>query len=209
MKVKICGMKYPENIGQVALLKPDFLGFILYPQSSRYVDLVSIKDRLDGIDGKVKRVAVFVNEGIEKLVNTCTRYGLDYVQLHGDETPEYVAEVNNQGIGVIKAFSVSNSFDWNILGAYTASAQYFLFDTAGSTRGGTGKKFNWGLLRKYKEDRPFFLSGGIGPSDIEAIKNLQIPQLEGIDANSRLELKPGLKDVERVKKLLNQVKNVR
>lgn len=207
MKLKVCGMKFSANIKGVAQLNPEFMGFIQYPASSRFVDLESIKADLCSVDSHIQKVGVFVNETIDEVVAICQRYHLDYAQLHGDETPEYLNELKKQGVELIKAFSISPCFDWQVLDSYETVANYFLFDTASPKRGGSGKKFDWQLLKKYKGNRPFFLSGGIGLEDIPLIRRLQLPLLEGIDVNSRLELKPGFKDLEQVKKLLNELKH--
>jgi len=207
MKVKICGMKHAGNITEVSLQEPDFMGFIFYAGSPRFVSLEEIKIALDQKwNGRIKKVGVFVNEPMANLEKIYHEIKLDYAQLHGDETLEYIKELRSIGMKIIKAFRISNDFDWSLSNDFVSDCDFFLFDTASVRYGGSGQKFNWKLLENYKHNRPFFLSGGIEISDIEQIKKLSIPELFGIDANSKLEIKPGLKDVDQVKILINELK---
>ena len=202
LKVKVCGMREPENISRVALANPDYMGFIFYPKSSRYVgknpslELGTLK--LDAI----KRVGVFVNEEPAKVISICRENNLDIAQLHGNESPADCYLIKQSGMNVFKAFSVDETFDFKALEAYAKSCDFFLFDTKGHLPGGTGKKFNWLLLDNYLLDIPFFLSGGIRPEDLMSIRLLHHPMLYGVDINSGFELSPALKDVAKVQQFI-------
>jgi phosphoribosylanthranilate isomerase len=198
MKLKVCGMKYPENLKAVAALKPDYMGFIFYEKSPRNVEVTEIQETLSKLDHEINTVGVFVNHPVKEVISICQTLDFDYAQLHGNESPEYVAEIKESGIGTFKVFHMDDAFDWNKLSAYTPHVDFFLFDTKTPGYGGSGKKFNWKKLDQYKGDVPFFLSGGIGVEDIHEIKKLKHPALWGIDVNSRLEVEPGRKDVGKV-----------
>jgi len=201
LKIKVCGMRDPENISGIVAALPDFIGFIFYPKSKRFVGEPSL-EMLSVIPESVKRVGVFVDETSEKVLEICQNLNLGVVQLHGLESPEYCRQIKETGIIVLKAFSVDDQFDFAVLKAYSGVCDYFLFDTKGRLPGGTGQKFNWQLLENYQGDISFFLSGGIGPGDVEAIRKFQHPQLFGIDINSGFEISPALKDVEKVKSFI-------
>jgi phosphoribosylanthranilate isomerase len=198
-------MRDPENISGVAAAWPDYLGFIFYPKSKRFVGLEPSPEILAVVPDPVKKAGVFVDETLEKVLEIYRNWELDVVQLHGHETPEYCSQIRNSGITVFKAFSVDGSFDFTTLEAYSAVCDYFLFDTKGQLPGGTGQKFNWQLLKNYKGLVPFFLSGGIGPDDLEAIQNFEHPRWCGIDINSGFEISPALKDVEKVKSFISAI----
>lgn len=206
LKIKVCGMRNPENISGVAAALPDFLGFIFYPKSARFVGEEFSKEQLANIPASIRKVGVFVNELPEKVIETCTRLDLQVAQLHGSESPEYCRQIKASGLTVFKAFSVDDSFDFAQLSGYANVCDYFLFDTKGHLPGGTGQKFNWTLLKNYNDSVPFFLSGGIGPDDLEAIQNFEHPRWRGLDVNSGFEISPALKDVEKVR---NFIENIR
>ena len=207
LKIKVCGMRTPENISGVAFAFPDYLGFIFYPKSKRFVGFEPLSDVLSIIPDSVKKVGVFVDEAPEKVFEIYRNWNLNVIQLHGNETPEYCQQIQDSGITVFKAFSVDDQFDFEILNAYSGVCDYFLFDTKGRLPGGSGKKFNWQLLENYKCDVPFFLSGGIGPEDIDTIRQFSHPKLFGIDINSGFEISPGLKDVEKVKNFISGIRS--
>ncbi len=207
LKIKVCGMRDPENISGVVTALPDYLGFIFYPKSKRFVGFDPLSEVLSAIHESVKKVGVFVNETPEKVLKIVHNWNLDVVQLHGNETPEYCRQIQELGISVFKAFSVDESFDFATLNAYSGVCEYFLFDTKGQLPGGTGQKFNWQLLENYKGDVPFFLSGGIGSEDLEAIWNFGHPRWRGIDINSGFEISPALKDVEKVKYFISGIRS--
>jgi len=199
-------MRDPENISGVVTASPDYLGFIFYLKSKRFVGFEPSTVVLDIIPGTTKKVGVFVNETPENVLKTVQNWNVDVVQLHGRETPEYCRQIRDSAITVFKAFSVDELFDFGSLNAYSGVCDFFLFDTKGQLPGGTGQKFNWQLLENYKGDVPFFLSGGIGPDDLEAVLNFRHPQLFGIDINSGFEICPALKDVEKVRQFIMEIR---
>ena len=200
-------MRTPENISGVAFAFPDYLGFIFYPKSKRFVGMEPSQKIMAIVPDSVKRVGVFVDEAPEKVLETVQNWNLDVVQLHGNETPEYCQQIQDLGITIFKAFSVDDQFDFEILNAYSGVCDYFLFDTKSQLPGGTGQKFNWQLLENYKGNVPFFLSGGIGPEDIDAISQFSHPKLFGIDINSGFEISPALKDVVKVRNFISGIRS--
>ena len=200
-KIKICGMKYSENILEVSQLLPDYLGFIFYEKSSRFFD-----GEIPEISKSIKKVGVFVNATLEEIKSKIKKYDLDLIQLHGNETPEFCSNLKQESIEVIKVFSVDDDFDFQILEAYENVCDYFLFDTKGKLHGGNGFTFNWQILEKYKSTKPLFLSGGIGIEEIAKIKTLNLP-IFAIDVNSKFEMEPGLKNVQLCKDALLCISN--
>lgn len=201
-------MRNPENISGVAAALPDFLGFIFYPKSARFVGEEFSTGQLENIPASIQKVGVFVNELPEKAIEICKRLNFQVAQLHGSESPEFCRQIKASGLTVFKAFSVDDSFDFDQLSGYTEVCDYFLFDTKGHLPGGTGQKFNWALLNNYTGSVPFFLSGGIGPDDLEAIRNFEHPRWRGLDVNSGFELAPALKDVDKVLQFIREIRNV-
>jgi phosphoribosylanthranilate isomerase len=208
LKIKVCGMRDPENISGVAAALPDFLGFIFYPKSARFVGDDFSLEQLKAIPEAIQKVGVFVNELPEKVIAICKRLDLQVAQLHGSESPEYCRQIKASGLTVFKAFSVDDSFDFGQLSGYTDVCDYFLFDTKGYLPGGTGRKFNWELLKNYNGSVPFFLSGGIGPDDLDAIRNFEHPRWRGLDVNSGFEIAPALKDVDKVQQFIREIRNI-
>lgn len=204
MKIKVCGMKYPDNIRAVVSLKPDYLGYIFYPESPRLADLEILRNEADHL-GTIKKVGVFVNEEYSEILKIGRTLSLDYIQLHGDEPPELASELKREGFGIIKVWRMDESFDFKHLRPFKNVSDYFLFDTAGKGFGGTGKKFNWEQLQEYDEEIPFFLSGGIGMEDILAVLSFHHPRLWGVDVNSRMETKPGKKDIDRLSQFMKGI----
>jgi len=197
-------MKYNQNIESVAGLQPDYLGFIFYERSKR-----NFEGHIPEITHNIKKVGVFVNATVSEINSKITEHNLDAVQLHGDESPAYclaLRENNATGIEIMKAFSMSADFDFEILKAYMSTCDYFLFDTKGKERGGNGTLFDWEILKGYNLDKPFFLSGGIGPDEIEQVAEfLQTPMATNcyaLDVNSKFESKPGMKKVLELKKFI-------
>ena len=201
-------MRDPENISGVVEALPDFIGFIFYPESKRFGGFVPSPEILESIPDSILKVGVFVDENQERVLEISRDWNLDVVQFHGHETPEYCSQIRNSGILVFKAFAIGEQFDFESVKAYSGVCDYFLFDTKAQLPGGTGQKFNWQLLENYKGDVPFFLSGGIGPEDLEAVRNFQHPMLFGIDINSGFEIGPALKDVEKVKSFISAIRNL-
>ena len=192
-------MKNRQNISDLLeKIKPDFIGFIFYPKSKRYVVNEKISNFISEIQS-AKKVGVFVNEKGKNILKYVREYKLDYIQLHGDETPEYCRFFYNEGFKIIKAFQVNENFDFSQCEAYQNVCDYFLFDTKSEKYGGSGKQFNWELLENYKADNPYFLSGGISTNDVESIKKIKDNRLAVIDINSKFENKNGLKNIEEIK----------
>ena len=204
MKIKVCGMKHEQNIREVAALEPDFIGFIFYPVSPRYVDR-SITGVLQEIPQTIKKTGVFVNEKEQGIRETAQKFSLDTVQLHAGESPELCETLRKQ-FTVIKAFSVDETFDFKSLSAYKDVCDYFLFDTKTSLYGGSGNTFDWNILEKYTLTVPFFLSGGIDLEQADTIKKLDHPQLFAADINSRFESSPGMKDITKVKHFIHKIR---
>lgn len=199
-------MRDPENSSGVVAALPDFLGFIFYSKSKRFVGFEPSTEILAVIPDSVQKVGVFVDETPEKVMEIVASWKLDVVQLHGNESPEYCQQIKNSGMVVFKAFSVDEQFDFAAMKAYSGVCDYFLFDTKGQLPGGTGQKFNWELLENYRGDVPFFLSGGIGPDDLEVLRNFKHPRWHGIDINSGFEISPALKDVEKVSGFIEEIR---
>jgi len=200
-------MRDPENISGVVAALPDYLGFIFYPKSKRFVGFEPSQEILNKIPDSVKKTGVFVDETPDKVLEICQLWRLDVAQLHGNESAEYCSQIKDSGITVFKAFSVDEQFDFNKLECYSGVCDYFLFDTKGNLPGGTGVKFNWKLLENYKYETPFFLSGGIGPNDLESIRNFDHPRWHGLDINSGFEVSPAMKNVEKVKMFIEEIRS--
>ena len=197
--LKVCGMREAENIRQVASLHPDYMGFIFYRSSPRFVgDDFAMPDHFPS---EIKRVGVFVNEVTAEIGHLAQKHTLDYVQLHGDESVEQCSELRALGIKVIKVFSIGNEFDFNHIMMYEDCVDFFLFDTKGRDFGGNGIVFDWTMLQNYSQNVPFFLSGGISPGTIVGVDVLKGMNLHAVDVNSGVECSPGIKDVELVRKL--------
>ena len=201
--LKVCGMKEAENIRSLVAVEPDFIGFIFYAKSPRYVNGLD-EEEIGEIPDTIKKVGVFVNESQETIKEIYFRYGLDYVQLHGDEDMNFAKELSDEGIKIIKVFRVIDTIPDEAL-AFEGVADYFLFDTAAASYGGTGRHFDWNILTNYSLETPFLLSGGVQLSDLDKIKAMEIEKLVGIDVNSKFEIEPGLKNIELVKKLKEEL----
>lgn len=202
-KVKVCGMRHQENIEAVLAAKPDFLGFIFFEKSARCA--AGFPAPL--LPKTTQGVGVFVNENTEIIIENCKTYGLSCVQLHGKETPEQAAELKTEGFTVIKVFSVGVDFDFSQLEPYEQVVDFFLFDTKGKLPGGNGTTFDWSLLKEYPSQKPYFLSGGIGPEHVKIIQQITDDKLYAVDVNSCFEIEPGLKNPERVKQFISDIKN--
>ena len=205
MLVKVCGMREPGNVKQVAQLGVDMMGFIFYPKSPRYASHVVARS---DADRNVCRVGVFVNDSVSTMLDKIHSFSLNAVQLHGGESREVCEQLReaNGDIKIIKAISVSNAGDIQKYKEYVGAVDYFLFDTKCKTVGGSGQQFDWQVLDEYDGDVPFLLSGGIGPEDAFRIRTFHHSQCVGIDLNSRFEIEPGVKDVEKLNKFLNEIK---
>jgi phosphoribosylanthranilate isomerase len=204
MKIKVCGLRDPENIKAITALAPDYVGFIFYNGSPRFVDELAV-EVLDAIPPTVNKTAVFVNENAETIHKLIDKYNFDFIQLHGDENPEFCNSFRDKAI-VIKAFGINNNFDFEQLKAYKKKVDLFLFDTKTEKHGGSGVTFDWSILDKYDLEIPFFLSGGISPDNIEEVKYINHPQFYGVDLNSKFEISPGLKSIEKLEKVFSTIK---
>ena len=201
-------MRDLNNINALIDLPIDYMGFIFHDKSPRFVsnDMIEI---LNTIDFKaVKKVGVFVNETIEYVLEKAAALNLHIVQLHGEETPQYLMTLRNKNrnLEIWKAFSIDETFDFQRIIKYKGFAHKFLFDTKTANYGGSGLKFDWSLLKKYTVRTPFFLSGGISPTDTEGVNTLKHNQFHGLDLNSKFETEPAVKDVNAVKKFIQMVK---
>jgi phosphoribosylanthranilate isomerase len=204
--IKICGLTSASNISEVLVQRPDLIGLIFYPPSKRFVVGKLNPEEVIGLEGDVKKVGVFVNAPIGEIQKRIEEYGLDMVQLHGDEAPGLCHEVRESGCEVIKAFGIGEDFDFEQCLEYQSCCKYFLFDTGSSSRGGSGRKFNWELLRNYHLNHPYFLSGGISPGDAPDIRMLNFPGLAGVDLNSRFETAPGIKSIDKLASFIHHIR---
>lgn len=206
-KLKICGMKFRHNMLKVAQMKPDYLGFIFYEKSPRYMpDTLSPKD-LKQLPNRTQKVGVFVDASTAYMKKQAKAYRLDLLQLHGSESPEQCEELKKEGYAIIKVFSIGKGdFDFSVLEAYKPFVKYFLFDTKGKQPGGNGETFDWSLLRNYDQEVPFFLSGGIDMENVVLLKNIPQLNIHAVDVNSRFEVEPGIKDIALLQKLKDKMK---
>ncbi|TGV01255.1 phosphoribosylanthranilate isomerase [Flavivirga rizhaonensis] len=230
MKLKVCGMKYEDNIIQVANLQPDYLGFIFYKKSTRHFNT-----NIPELPESIKKVGVFVNEILEDVIEQINKHQLHAVQLHGKETPEYCQKLKRHyeeqsdvitlskeadrhaklvsvshkknlkqvRLEIIKVFSIKDEFNFEVIKPYEDVCDYFLFDTKGKLPGGNGYTFDWNVLNQYPSTKPFFLSGGIGLEQVEDIKKFKQSKASkfcyALDVNSKFEIEPGLKSIEKLK----------
>ena len=202
-------MKYAENIERVAKLGPDYMGFIFYRGSKRYVGAQS-----EPVPEPIKKTGVFVNTPLEEIIETIHDHDLDAVQLHGEESPAYCSslrEVSSQqkAVEIIKVFSVGKSLPLKEMEAYLKPCDYFLFDTKGTQRGGTGRRFDWSILEAYRMGRQYFLSGGIGLEHLEDLTGFLSSEAGkyccGIDLNSKFEKAPAVKYDQRLKAFMEEL----
>lgn len=202
MIIKVCGLNNGDNINQLMKLDLDFMGIIFYRKSSRFFNSATLPKT------EKKYIAVFVNESLDVIKEIINKYKFEYVQLHGNEDEKFCKEISSL-CNIIKAFRIDDRFDLNEIEKYSKYCKYFLFDTFTESYGGSGKKFNWDLLLNYDHKKDFILSGGINLELISSIKKLknQLPNLIGVDLNSKFEIKPGLKDINKVKKFIKSIKN--
>jgi phosphoribosylanthranilate isomerase len=226
MKLKVCGMKYVNNIQEVVNLQSDYLGFIFYEKSKRNFEGI-----IPELPKSVKKTGVFVNEHIEIVISLVEEYQLDALQLHGDESVAYIKELQsqlaesnallieenkyqkkkknnqftaNKKIEIIKVFGIKDAFNFDDLKPYLEVVDYFLFDTKGKERGGNGVQFDWSVLDSYPYEVPFFLSGGIGLKELDSVRSFLDKEASkycyALDVNSKFEIEPGKKDIVALKK---------
>ncbi|MBQ9561189.1 MAG: phosphoribosylanthranilate isomerase [Prevotella sp.] len=225
MTIKVCGMREPDNIRAVSELGIDMMGFIFYPKSPRYVRSINthagiipnmanekVKDSSESSSHQPLKVGVFVDEMPQTVITHAYNYELDYIQLHGEESPIYIENLKRTlipdilpDIKIIKAISISNADDIDNWKQYEGCIDMLLFDTKCKTYGGSGEQYDWEILKTYDGTIPFLLSGGIGPDDAERIKTFKHPMCTGIDLNSRFEDAPGIKNVDKLKTFLTEI----
>ncbi|GJM61083.1 phosphoribosylanthranilate isomerase [Persicobacter diffluens] len=199
---KVCGMRDPENIREVAALKPDLMGFIFYEPSPRHVsDLEAVLESFRYLEEDTYTVGVMVNPTIEEAVRLIDTGRFDYLQLHGKETPEFCASIKAKGLKVIKNFPMDENFNPEVLEPYRKVVDLFLFDTKTKEHGGSGETFDWNLLERIPEDIPYMLSGGLSLKNIKRAKRINTPKPVGLDVNSKFELSPAMKDVRKLMEL--------
>ena len=211
LKIKVCGMKYQDNIESVAALQPDYLGFIFYKETPRHFDT-----KIPEIPEGVKKVGVFVNEDVSTVIEKINEFKLDAIQLHGEEAPYYCSILRSTNllskpVDIIKVFSIKDEFNFEVLEAFENVCDYFLFDTKGKLPGGNGYRFDWSVLNDYPSTKPFFLSGGIGIDQIDDIKKFIASKASkycyAIDVNSKFETEPGLKNKSILREFINKLHN--
>jgi len=203
VRIKICGMKYPENILEVGALLPDYMGFIFWEKSARYFD-----GEIPNLPESIQKVGVFVNASLDEILDNIEKYDLQAVQLHGQESVEFCENLKKNTpklIDIIKVFSILDTFDFGILNSYEKVCDFFLFDTKGKLPGGNGTTFDWKVLEQYPSTKPFFLSGGIGIEEMATVTEILKTKLPiyAIDVNSKFEIESGLKNINLLKKLVN------
>jgi len=208
MKLKICGMTEQKNINLISELQPDFLGFIFWKDSKRHCENI-----IEVIPDSIQKVGVFVNANYNEIVDKIIAHKLNFVQLHGDETADFCLEMKKTNIKVIKSITIDNKFNFNELEYKKECVDYFLFDTKGELPGGNGTTFDWEILKQYKEDIPYFLSGGIGLDELPKLeKFLQSEAAKNciaIDINSQFEDEPGIKNKQKIKEFQEKLNKIR
>jgi len=202
LKIKVCGMKFTQNREQVEALGVDMLGYIFYSPSQRFVGETPDTGLFNSEKSKV---GVFVNENAFEILALAKNLDFEYIQLHGKENPKTCNILKNQGLKILKAFSIDEEFKFKTTTAFEGVVDYFLFDTKTKQHGGSGKKFNWKMLDTYSGEIPFFLSGGIKPEDAQTIKSLSHPKLAGVDLNSGFEDEPGLKNIKKLTQFIYEL----
>jgi phosphoribosylanthranilate isomerase len=207
IRVKVCGLLNPLNVRDIAGIKPDFMGFIFYPGSVRYVGTQPDPSLFESVPSGIPRVGVFINEENKRILEITKRTGIGFVQLHGNETVQDCGTLRSTGLKIIKAFNIDNEFEFESVKLYLPYCDYLLFDTKSEKQGGSGKKFNWEKLGEYRYGKQFFLSGGIGPDDTEFPDYLMERGLFCLDINSRFETEPGIKDVSLTEKFIKTIQN--
>lgn len=204
MKIKVCGLKEPDNIKAVAELNPDYVGFINFSGSPRFIADMP-RHVIDDLPAKIIKTGVFVNYSLEMISMLMREYGFNAVQLHGFENPEFCEALKGRVI-VIKAFGVDENFDFSQLEPYIDHVDYFLFDAKTDKYGGSGISFNWKVLDNYKLDVPFFLSGGLSLDNLDEVLQINHPQFYLVDLNSRFEVTAGVKDIEKLKTAFEKIR---
>ena len=222
--IKVCGMRQPDNIRAVAQLPVDYIGFIFYPKSSRYVDMKRVRTGLmpdladadisQAADSKrrIGRVGVFVDATVQDIITHVVAFKLDAVQLHGSESPTFIRNLRSTivpdirpELKIFKAMSIASADDIARCAQYEGLVDMFVFDTKCTGYGGSGMQFDWSLLDNYQGTVPFLLSGGIAPDDAERIKAVSHKRFAGVDLNSRFETEPAVKDVRLLEEFIGRI----
>lgn len=199
-------MRETENIRQVLALQPDYMGFIFYEKSSRFVGDELDENLLKSFPFTTRKVGVFVNATAAYILDMYKKYELDYVQLHGEELPDFCKNLKHKGVNIIKAFSVDKDFNFGKLQNYKPYTDFFLFDTKGDQKGGNGTTFDWSILNEYDNEKPFFLAGGIDSENAHQAMEIKGLKIYSLDVNSKFEISPGLKNIEKLEELMNIIK---
>lgn len=205
LKLKVCGMRDPDNIRAIAAFHPEYMGFIFYEKSPRYV---GNDFAMPDVPGAIKRVGVFVNASTSEMREAMIKHQLSYLQLHGNESPEQVKELSGDGIRIWKVFAVDGDFDFSITDVFVKYVDGFLFDTKGQHYGGNARVFDWNLLKNYRGSTPFMLSGGLNASNIPGVKEMEGLNLHGLDLNSGVESAPGMKDPEKIREVISAIRSL-
>lgn len=201
-------MRDVENIKALSELKPDFIGFIFYDKSPRFVGTEALDvEFINSLPRDIKKVGVFVNATIDFIVQNVKKYGLHYVQLHGNEMPDFCRNLKFKGVNIIKAFRIDNSFIFSQLNNYKPHVDFFLFDAKGDGYGGNGITFDWNILKKYDNEKPYFLAGGISLENVDDLENI-VPKPYVMDVNSKFEISPAIKDIEKIAELLEKIRPI-
>lgn len=203
LMIKVCGMRDLENISSLSALPIDYIGHIFYPKSKRYVS-----EQTDlGNPGSLKRTGVFVNARLEEILRLQVLHQLQTIQLHGEEPASLVKALKQEGLEVIKAFGIEASFDWQTLEPYLEESDYLLFDSKSDSYGGTGQAFQWEKLLSYPYEKAYFLSGGLSLANLAEAVQFPDHRLQGLDLNSKFEIQPGIKDIEKIKEALKIIQH--
>ena len=206
MKLKVCGMKYQENMQAVGRLQPDYMGFIFYDKSPRFFDT-----EIPKLTETITRTGVFVDADLDEVFQMIEKHDLKAIQLHGIESAEYCNTLKTSHIEIIKVFSIRNEFNFDVLQPYEGIVDYFLFDTKGELPGGNGYTFDWNVLKDYPSTTSYFLSGGIGFDEVEKLKEFQEDPASkycyAIDVNSKFEIEPGLKNINELEKFKHDLQH--
>lgn len=205
MKLKVCGMRDAENIKALIEQKPDFIGFIFYDKSPRFVGNQLDLELIQSIPREIRKVGVFVNATVDYILQNAKKYNLQYVQLHGNETPDFCKSLRLKGVNIIKAFRLDESFVFSQLNNYLPHVDFFLFDAKGEGYGGNGITFDWSILKKYDNQKPYFLAGGISLDNLDELAGIT-PKPYAFDVNSKFEVSPGIKDVEKIEGLIKKMR---
>ena len=206
MKLKVCGLTKMDQIQELISMNIDFLGFIFYEKSPRFVLNHLSLEEISKINHQGK-VGVFVNETVEKITEISEKSNLNFIQLHGDEDENFIKDLRKnvkKEVKLIKVFRVGETFNFQF-SIFNSLVDYFLFDTDSKAFGGTGKTFYWQILNEIEIPIPYFLSGGISLENIHQLSTINHKPL-ALDINSKFEIEPGIKDIEKIKTLKSLLK---